>query len=77
MACATGDLSVLAYADGFTLWHCKASAASQAELLGAGFFDPAADLLATGDMIVASARDGGRLLCVLPGEAGVSVAPMV
>jgi hypothetical protein len=65
------NLSVLAYAQGFTLWHYKAPAAPLAALARPGFFDLASDMLAAGDMLMMSARDGGRIAFV----AQVSVAP--
>ena len=48
MAFSIRDLSVLAYANGFTLWHYKAGAGGVAAAGGPGFFDPAADMLASG-----------------------------
>jgi hypothetical protein len=58
MSFALRNLCVLAYANGFTLWHYKA---------GPDPLDDVAGQLATGDMIMISAQDGGRL-------AGVAVA---
>lgn len=58
------SMSVLAYAQGFTLWHYKAGAAGLADTIGTGFFDTASDMLAVGDMVMISARDGGRMLIV-------------
>ena len=61
---AIRNLSVLAYAQGFTLWHYRAPTAPLARATAAGFFSPAADMLAAGDMMLVSASDGGRLLFV-------------
>jgi hypothetical protein len=58
------SMSVLAYAQGFTLWHYKAGAAGLTDTIGKGFFDTASDMLAVGDMVLVSARDGGRMLIV-------------
>lgn len=58
------NLSVLAYAQGFTLWHYRAAAAPLARAAGPGFFNPAADMIAAGDMVLVSAADGGRILFV-------------
>ena len=55
------NLSVLAYAQGFTLWHYRAAVA---RATAQGFFDPAADMIAAGDMVLVSAADGGRVLFV-------------
>lgn len=58
------SMSVLAYAQGFTLWHYKAGSGSLADTVAAGFFDTASDMLAMGDMLLISAVDGGRILIV-------------
>ena len=65
------NLSVLAYAQGFTLWHYRAAAAPMARTAAPGFFNPAADMIAAGDMVLVSAADGGRVLFVAAAsEAG-------
>ncbi len=51
------DLAVLAHARGFTLWLYRAR--SVHDVMRAGFFDGEAGLVASGDMIVISAHDGG------------------
>lgn len=76
MAFSLRNLSVLAYANGFTLWLYKASSEERASVGAPGFFDDAGDMLAGGDMVMVSARDGGRLLCVLSDNAGLRTAPM-
>ncbi|MBV8520535.1 MAG: hypothetical protein JOY71_00105 [Acetobacteraceae bacterium] len=64
MAFSVRNLSVLAYANGFTLWHYKGSAVHLEEVGQRGFFGSASDLLAVGDIVMVSARDGARLLTV-------------
>ena len=59
MAFAIRNLSVLAYAQGFTLWHYKGATITLAKIRAPGFFDGAADMLASGDMLMVSASDGG------------------
>ncbi len=86
MAFAIRNLSVLAYAQGFTLWHYRAHVptlcgtlvppATAAEVGESGFFDAAADLLAAGDMLLVSTPGAGRLLYVTGTEGGVSTAAM-
>jgi hypothetical protein len=77
MAFAIRNLSVLAYANGFTLWHYKAGK----ELLGTvaedDFFADAADMLAQGDMVMVSAPDGARILAVALAEPGAVVTAAV
>jgi len=59
------NLSVLAYANGFTLWHCKTTDALAATS-APGFFDVAVDMLAAGDLLMISAADGARIMAVAP-----------
>jgi hypothetical protein len=76
MAFAIRNLSVLAYANGFTLWHYKAADDAQRTVASEGFFADAGDMLAAGDMVMVSASDGGRVLCVLPDGAAVQTAAL-
>jgi len=70
MAFAIRNLSVLAYANGFTLWHYKAGRDQLEQVEALDFFSDASDMLAEGDMMMVSASDGGRVLCVAPLEMG-------
>jgi hypothetical protein len=77
MAFAIRNLSVLAYANGFTLWHYKAGRDRLNQVEKLDFFADAADMLAEGDMLLVSAADGGRILAVAAGAAGeVATAPL-
>jgi hypothetical protein len=55
------NLSVLAYANGFTLWHYRAGDEALSALDDNGFFGPAADLIAPGDIVMASGAEGARM----------------
>ncbi len=59
------NLSVLAYAQGFTLWHYRAEEGVD-DACAPDYFNEAGDLLAAGDMMLVSARDGGRVLFAHP-----------
>lgn len=76
MVFSVRELSVLAYANGFTLWHYKAGDGGAAAAAQPGFFDTASDLLANGDMVLVSSTAGGRVLCIVTGAAGVTTAPL-
>jgi hypothetical protein len=52
MPFAPADLSVLAYANGFTLWH-YATPDAQAAVTAAGYFDAAAAMVRPGDVVLA------------------------
>lgn len=66
------NLSVLSYAQGFTLWHYRANVATLSadkidavgitEVSAPGFFE--CDMLASGDIILVSCRDGALQLYV-------------
>lgn len=73
MAFAIRNLSVLAYANGFTLWHYKAGKEQLAAVADGGFFADAADMLATGDLVMVSALDGARILAIAAAD-GRSIA---
>lgn len=60
MAFQSKNLSVLAYANGFTLWHyTTADVATDVDT--EGYFNGADEMLRTGDMILANVETGGTL----------------
>jgi len=78
MAFAIRNLSVLAYANGFTLWHYKAGKDRLTQIEKAAFFADAGDMLTDGDMMMVSASDGGRILTIASGTSGeVATSPLV
>ena len=64
MAFAIRDLSVLAYANGFTLWHYKAGDTPSTVVASDNFFQDANDMMAAGDMVMVSGTKGCSLLCI-------------
>lgn len=50
------DLSVLAYANNFTLWHYKTI---DSAVTSGGYFNNAADMMHTGDLIIANLDTDG------------------
>ena len=74
MSFAARNLSVLAYANGFTLWHYKAELDDHHNVGNPGFFAEAADMMSAGDMVMVSAPDGGRLMCLVQDRSGVRAA---
>lgn len=75
------DLSVLAYANGFTLWHYRTSDAANV-VDNQGYFDEASDVFRAGDMILANVGAGGSssagVLLVSSAAAGmVDVADLL
>lgn len=51
MAYIASDLSVLAYANSFTLWHYKTNDSS---VTTTGYFNPAVDMMNKNDLIIAN-----------------------
>jgi hypothetical protein len=57
MAFKNRNMSVIAYANGFTLWHYSSSDNTLAEIETDGYFNPINKLCAVGDIIVINATD--------------------
>ena len=77
MAFAIRDLSVLAYANGFTLWHYKAGNDSLSNVASDNYFGDGW-LLAVGDMVMISSNSGGKLLVVTSvNDANVTTSSLV
>lgn len=80
MAYKSSGLSVLAYANGFTLWH-YGTRDTATEAGAPNYFNAAADMLRAGDMILANVDTGGAPgagLFVVRSVAGgvVGVSPL-
>jgi hypothetical protein len=74
MAFKATDLSVLAYANNFTLWHYTTVDAS---VTGVGYFNSATDMVRVNDLIIANMSTGGTpstKFYIVTGNAGGVVA---
>lgn len=73
MAYVSRDLSVLAYANGFTLWHYVSTDAATV-VDATGYFNAACDMLRVGDIIIANVDTAGTpqagLLLVSKSDGG-------
>jgi len=76
MAFALRNLSVLAYANGFTLLHDKATTDKLTQTTKTGYFADAADLLAEGDMVMLSAAEGGKIAAITGQGKSIALAPV-
>ena len=56
MAFQSNDLSVLAYANNFTLWHYTTS---DADVTLSGYFDNASDMMRPNDLVITSLDTDG------------------
>jgi hypothetical protein len=64
MAFAIRNLSVLAYANGFTLWHYKSGKDALDSVSSGNYLADASDMLTAGDLVMVTAADGARIVCV-------------
>jgi len=76
MAFSLRNLSVLAYANGFTLWHYRSGSDGFDLLDQAGYFTEAGDLMAQGDIVMASGDAGARVAAVRQTERGLCLAAL-
>ncbi len=58
MAYKSNDLSVLAYANGFTLWHYT-TPDTTTDVDTSGYFNDAAEMVRAGDMVLANTDTDG------------------
>lgn len=72
---AIRNLSILAYAQGFTLWHYRGVDSCE-EMSRPGYFDGASDMLAAGDMLMMSSPVGGRIVVVAKDDQAIGVVPL-
>lgn len=74
MAFTIRDLSVLAYANGFTLWHYKSGTDSLDDVASNNYFDDAREMMAVGDMILVSSKSAGTVMIVVSNAFNVRTA---
>ena len=75
MAFQNKNLSVIAYANGFTLWHYGADEALTA-ISASGYFDGVKTLMNTGDIVIINANDKTGIRRVSVSDGVVSVAAL-
>ena len=68
MAFQNKNLSVIAYANGFTFWH-YAAAETMATIGASGYFDDVKTLMNTGDMVIINASDATSIKTVTVGDS--------
>lgn len=77
MTYIASDLSVLAYANNFTLWHYTTT---DANVTDSGYFNKAADMLRKGDFIIVNIDTDGspsNKIYVVTGNTGSTVSVTV
>lgn len=70
------NMSVIAFANGFTLWQYKSNSDSLEQVECAGYFDKIVTLMAIGDIVIISARDGTAIRAVTELSPSVIIGPL-
>jgi hypothetical protein len=71
------NLSVLAFANGFTLWHYKTAKNELRYVSGPGFFNDASDMITTGDMMMISGPDGAKFVAMNVEDGNVTANSVI
>ena len=75
MAFQNKNLSVIAYANGFTLWHYAASE-TMATITASGYFNIVRTLMNTGDIIIINGSDKTSIKKIAVGDSAVTTAAL-
>lgn len=75
MAFQNKNLSVIAYANGFTLWHYKENA-TLATITASGYFSSLKTLMNTGDIILINGSNGTTMKVVSISDGVVTVGAL-
>lgn len=75
MAFQNKNLSVIAYANGFTLWH-YAENATMATITASGYFNNVNTLMNTGDIVIINASDNTSLKKIVVTNGVVTTAAL-
>lgn len=75
MAFQNKNLSVIAYANGFTLWHYKESA-TLATITASGYFANVKNLMNSGDIILINGSNGTTIKVVSISEGVITVGAL-
>ena len=75
MAFQNKNLSVIAYANGFTLWHYAASETMTA-ITTSGYFNLVKTLMNTGDLVIINASDKTSIKKIAVSDSAVTTAAL-
>ena len=75
MAFATENLNVIAYANGFTLWHYVANE-TLATITASGYFNAVKTLMNTADVIIINASDKTSIKKIAVSDSAVTTAAL-
>ncbi len=75
MAFQNKNLSVIAYANGFTLWHYVESA-TLATITASGYFNAVGTLMNTGDVVIINASDKTSIKKIAVSDGAVTTGAL-
>ncbi len=75
MAFKNKNLSVIAYANGFTLWHYAATE-TMTTISASGYFNDVKTLMNTGDIVIINASDKTSIKTVTVSSGAVTVGAL-
>ena len=76
MAFQNKNLSVIAYANGFTLWHYASTDEAIATISASGYFDGVKTLMNSGDIVIINASDKTAIRSVTVAANTVTVGAL-
>lgn len=75
MAFKNKNLSVIAYANGFTLWH-YATSETMAAITAAGYFNDVKTLMNAGDVVIINASDNTSIKKIAVSSGNLTTAAL-
>lgn len=75
MAFANKNLSVIAYANGFTLWHYSAAETLET-ICASGYFNDVKTLMNTGDIVIINGSDSTSIMQITVSESAITTAAL-
>lgn len=75
MAFQNKNLSVIAYANGFTLWH-YAAAETMTEITASGYFNDVKTLMNAGDIVIINASDNTSIKKIAVASGNITTAAL-
>ena len=76
MAFQNKNLSVIAYANGFTLWHYASTSETLANITANNYFDGVKTLMNSGDIVIINASDNTAIKKIVINSGVVSAGAL-
>ncbi|MBQ7949811.1 MAG: hypothetical protein IJ276_02380 [Alphaproteobacteria bacterium] len=75
MAFANKNLSVIAYANGFTLWHYAGNETLET-ICASGYFNDVKTLMNTGDIVIVNGSDGTSIVQITLTDSAITTSSL-